>query len=238
MITENQKAKILVVDDDDNLRETLAELLELEGYDVYQAEGAKECMELVRGDMFQVILMDYNLGDGTGLDLINEIRRFNEKTQIIMITAHASLNAAVKAIQESVYDFLMKPVDFDYLKRTIKMALEKFYLEQSNRALLAELKKNNANLQDLNNMKSKFFSIVSHDLSNSLMALKMSFQMLQRTIKKPDADQITKMGYMEQSLDQIFVLVKDLVDWAAIEKGKLRLEKQDFELSSMIKSAF
>ncbi len=238
MITENQKAKILVVDDDDNLRETLAELLELEGYDVYQAEGAKECMELVRGDMFQVILMDYNLGDGTGLDLINEIRRFNEKTQIIMITAHASLNAAVKAIQESVYDFLMKPVDFDYLKRTIKMALEKFYLEQSNRALLAELKKNNANLQDLNNMKSKFFSIVSHDLSNSLMALKMSFQMLQRTIKKPDADQIKKMGYMEQSLDQIFVLVKDLVDWAAIEKGKLRLEKQEFELSSMIKSAF
>ncbi len=107
MITDNEKAKILVVDDDNNLRETLAELLELEGYDVYQAESAKECMELVRGDFFHVILMDYNLGDGTGLDLINEIRRFNEKSQIIMITAHASLNAAIKAVQESVYDFMM-----------------------------------------------------------------------------------------------------------------------------------
>ena len=132
----------------------------------------------------------------------------------------------------------MKPVDFDYLKRTIKMALEKFYLEQSSRQLLAELKKTNADLSNLNTMKSKFFSIVSHDLSNSLMALNMSFQMLQRTIKKPDADQTKKMGYMEQSLEQIFVLVKDLVDWAAIEKGKLRLEKQDFELTAMLKSAF
>ena len=238
MMIDNQKAKILVVDDDNNLRETLSELLELEGYDVYQAESAKECMELVRARFFHVILMDYNLGDGTGIDLINAIRRFNEKSQIIMITAHASLNTAVKAIQESVYDFMMKPVDFDYLKRTIKMALEKFYLEQSNRELLAELKKTNVDLSNLNTMKSRFFSIVSHDLSNSLMALNMSFQMLQRTIKKPDADQTKKMGYMEQSLGQIFVLVKDLVDWAAIEKGKLRLEKQEFELTAMLKSAF
>ncbi len=238
MIIDNQKAKVLVVDDDNNLRETVADLLELEGYDVYQAESAKECMELVRSDFFHVILMDYNLGDGTGIDLINKIRCFNEKSQIIMITAHASLNAAVKAIQESVYDFMMKPVDFDYLKRTIKMALEKFYLEQSNRQLLAELKKTNTDLSNLNTMKSQFFSIVSHDLSNSLMALNMSFQMLQRTIKKPDADQTKKMGYMEQSLGQIFVLVKDLVDWAAIEKGKLRLEKQEFELTAMLKSAF
>ncbi len=238
MITNDERAKVLVVDDDNNLRETLSELLELEGYDVYQAESAKECMDLVRAGFYHVILMDYNLGDGTGIDLINKIRCFNDKSQIIMITAHASLNAAVKAIQESVYDFMMKPVDFDYLKRTIKMALEKFYLEQSNRKLLAELKKTNADLSNLNTMKSKFFSIVSHDLSNSLMALNMSFQMLQRTIKKPDADQTKKMGYMEQSLEQIFVLVKDLVDWAAIEKGKLRLEKQEFELTAMLKNAF
>lgn len=235
---DKQEIKILVVDDDNNLRETLSELLELEGYDVYQAESSKECMELVQSYFFNVILMDYNLSDGTGLDLIKKIRQFNTESQIIMITAHASLNTAVQAIQESVYDFLMKPVDFDYLKRTIKKALEKYYLEQTNKTLLAELKKTNVDLSNLNSMKSKFFSIVSHDLSNSLMALNMSFQMLQRTIKSPDADQKKKIGYMEQSLEQLFVLVKDLVDWAAIEKGKLRLEKQNFELTSYLKGAF
>ncbi len=236
-MTEEKTVKILVVDDDDNLRETLSELLELEGYDVYQAGSAKECMVLVSNDFFNIILMDYNLVDGTGLEVVNKIRLFNTESQIIMITAHASLNTVVKAIQESVYDFLIKPVDFDYLKRTIKMALEKFYLEQSNRELLEQLKVSNANLSHLNAMKSKFFSIVSHDLSNSMMALNMSYEMLQKTIHNPDEDQKKKMGYMSQSIGQIFLLVKDLVDWAAVEKGKLRLEKKPFDLTSSIHSA-
>lgn len=236
--TDLKQVKILVVDDDENLRGTLSELLEIEGYDVYQAGSIKECMSLVKNNFFNVILMDYNLIDGTGLDAVKQIRQFNTQSQIIMITAHASLNAVVKAIQESVYDFLIKPVDFDYLKRTIKMALEKFYLEQSNRRLLEQLKASNADLSNLNNMKSKFFSVVSHDLSNSLMALKMSYDMLRKTIKSPDENQQRKMQYMDDSLGQIFLLVKDLVDWAAIEKGKLRLEKTAFELTSSIKSAF
>lgn len=230
--------KILVVDDDNNLRETLSELLEIEGYDVYQAGSAKECMNLVTNDFFNVILMDYNLVDGTGLDVVQQIRRFNTESQIIMITAHASLNAVVKAIQESVYDFLIKPVDFDYLKRTIKMALEKFYLERSNRELLKQLKETNENLSNLNNMKTKFFSIVSHDLSNSMMAVKMSYDMFKKTIAKPDDNQKKKMQYMDDSIGQIFLLVKDLVDWAAVEKGKLRLEKNKFELTSSIKDAY
>ena len=236
--SEEKQVKILVVDDDDNLRGTLSELLELEGYDVYQAGSAKECMNLVENDFFNVILMDYNLVDGTGLDVVKSIRRFNTQSQVIMITAHASLNTVIKAIQESVYDFLVKPVDLDHLKRTIKMAMEKFRLEQSNRRLLEQLKQTNADLSNLNSMKSKFFSIVSHDLSNSLMALKMSYDMLQKTIKSPDENQLRKMQYMNDSLGQIFLLVKDLVDWAAIEKGKLRLEKSEFELTSSIKNAF
>lgn len=80
--TDEKQVKILVVDDDDNLRGTLSELLELEGYDVYQAGSAKECMSLVENDFFNVILMDYNLVDGTGLDVVKNIRRFNTQSQV------------------------------------------------------------------------------------------------------------------------------------------------------------
>ncbi len=238
MTMKPSDVKILVVDDDDNLRQTVAELLELEGYNIFEAASGKECMELVNKEFFNIILMDYNLGDGTGLDYVNMIRSVNTESQIIMITAHASLSTVIKAIQESVYDFLTKPVDFDYLRRTIKMALRKMYLEQRNKELLAQLKITNEDLSNLNAMKSKFFSIVSHDLSNSMMALKMSNDMLQRTIPNPDDNQKKKMRYMDESIGQIFLLVKDLVDWAAIEKGKLRLEKQDFDLTSSMEDAF
>ena len=230
----DKQVKILVVDDDNNLRETLADLLEIEGYKVYQAGTGKECLDLVSSEFFNVILMDYNLPDETGLDLIRKIRGFNQESQILMITAYASLNSIMEAMKESVYDFLIKPVDFDYLKRTINRALDKYFLEQSNRELLAQLKTRNAELDRLNNMKSKFFSIVSHDLSNSLMTLKMSFDMLKKKLN-PDEDQQKKMSYMDQSVGQIEHLIKDLVDWAAIEKGKLRIEKSDFELTSSLR---
>ena len=230
----DKQVKILIVDDDNNLRDTLADLLEIEGYRVYQAGNGKECMDLVASDFFNVILMDYNLPDETGLDLIRKIRGFNQESQIVMITAYASLNSIMEAMKESVYDFLIKPVDFDSLKRTINRALDKYFLEQSNKELLAQLKLRNADLDRLNNMKSKFFSIVSHDLSNSLMTLKMSFDMLKKKLT-PDAEQAKKMSYMDESVGQIEHLIKDLVDWAAIEKGKLRIEKTKFELTSSLR---
>ncbi len=229
-----KQVKILVVDDDNNLRETLVDLLEIEGYKVYQAGNAKECLEICSSEFFNLILMDYNLPDEKGVDLIRKIRSFNQETQIIMITAYASLNAIMEAMQESVYDFLMKPVDFDYLKRTINRALDKYFLEQSNKELLAQLKTRNADLDRLNNMKSKFFSIVSHDLSNSLMTLKMSFDMLKKKLVA-DEEQKKKMMFMDESIAQIEHLIKDLVDWAAIEKGKLRIEKTHFELTESLR---
>ena len=229
-----KQVKILVVDDDNNLRETLVDLLEIEGYKVYQAGSAAECLEICASEFFNVILMDYNLPDETGMDLIRKIRAFNQESQIIMITAFASLNAIMEAMQESVYDFLMKPIDFDYLKRTIHRALDKYFLEKSNKELLAQLQTRNADLDRLNNMKSKFFSIVSHDLSNSLMTLKMSFDMLKKNLS-PTEEQQKKMMFMDESISQIEHLIKDLVDWAAIEKGKLRIEKARFELTESIK---
>ena len=228
-----KKVKILVVDDDNNLRETLVDLLEIEGYKVYQAGNGAECLELCAHEFFNVILMDYNLPDDTGMDLIRKIRVFNQDSQIIMITAFASMNAVMEAMQESVYDFLMKPVDFEYLKRTLHRALEKYFLEQSNKELLAQLQTRNQDLDRLNNMKSKFFSMVSHDLSNSLMTLKMSFDMLKKNLV-PTPDQQKKMLFMDESIGQIEHLIKDLVDWAAIEKGKLRIEKTRFELTASL----
>ncbi|WP_428898228.1 Signal transduction histidine kinase [Parelusimicrobium proximum] len=231
----DKEIKILIVDDDDNLRETLADLLEIEDYKVFQARNSDECMDLVATEFFNIILMDYNLPGETGLSIIKKIRAFNAETQILMVTAHASLNAMMQAMQESVYDFLIKPVDFDYLKRTIKRALDKYFLEQSNRELLAQLKKSNEDLKKLDNMKSKFFSIVSHDLSNSLMGLKMSFEMFVKKTQLDD-DQRKRIALMQESIGQISHLIKDLVDWAAIEKGQLRVLPAPCDLTGLVES--
>ncbi|OGS13832.1 MAG: hypothetical protein A2234_11375 [Elusimicrobia bacterium RIFOXYA2_FULL_58_8] len=227
------ESKILIVDDDAHLRETLRDLLEMEGYKVFEAASGAEAMKMVVSDFFHVILMDFNLTDKTGIEVIKDIRKLNTDSQILMMTAHASLDTAVRAIQESVYDFLIKPVDFNHLRRSIKKAEEKLYLEQENKRLIDMLKHNNGQLDRLNNMKSKFMSMASHDLSNSLMTLQISFEMLAATLT-PNGDQKKKMDFISASITQISRLIGDLVDWASIEQGKFRLEKNYFEMDKMV----
>jgi signal transduction histidine kinase len=227
-------SKILIVDDDAHLRETLHDLLEMEGYEVYEAASGSEAMSMVASDFYHIILMDFNLTDKTGIEVIKDIRKLNKDSQILMMTAHASLDTAVKAIQESVYDFLIKPVDFSYLKNAIRRAEDKLRLEQENQRLLNVLQEQNKELDRLNNMKSKFLSMASHDLSNALMTLQISFEMLVSSLKTPSDDQKKKIDFITTSIQQIQRLVGDLVDWASIEQGKFRLEKNYFEMDKLI----
>ncbi len=230
------KGKILIVDDDANIREGVGDILDVEGYETAQAASGAEAVAQVKKDTFDVILMDYNLTDGTGIDAIKQIRALNADSQILMITGNASLDAAVKAIQESVNDFLQKPVNPDQLKRAISKSLEKMRLVRENRRLIEDLKKVNDQLTRLSSMKSKFMSMASHDLSNSLMTLQVSFEMLAATIK-PDEDQRKRMQYISNGIGQIARLIEDLVDWASIEQGKFRLETNLFDPGAMVEEA-
>jgi len=227
-------SKVLIVDDDAHLRETLHDLLEMEGYEVYEASSGAEAMSMVASDFYHIILMDFNLTDKTGIEVIKDIRKLNKDSQILMMTAHASLDTAVKAIQESVYDFLIKPVDFNYLKNAIRRAEDKLRLEQENQRLLNVLQEQNKELDRLNNMKSKFLSMASHDLSNALMTLQISFEMLVSSLKDLNQDHKKKISFITTSIQQIGRLVGDLVDWASIEQGKFRLEKNYFEMDKLI----
>jgi two-component system sensor histidine kinase/response regulator len=221
-------ARILVCDDDANLRESIRDNLELEGYDVTEAGTGGDAVKQVVGNSFDVILMDYHLPDTTGIDAIHQIRKVNTDSQILMLTAHASLDTALRAIQESVYDFLVKPVDFDRLKAVISKCIDRLELQRENKRLVEDLRKANEQMLYLSNMKSKFLSMSSHDLSNVLMTLQVSFEMLTTSLD-PNEEQKKRLGYIHNGLTQLSRLTEDLVDWASIEQGKFRLEKDSHE---------
>ncbi|MBP5286764.1 MAG: hybrid sensor histidine kinase/response regulator [Elusimicrobiales bacterium] len=228
--------KILIVDDDANLRMTLRDLLEDSGYEIAEAESGGEAVKAVSAAFYPIILMDYNLTDKTGIEVIQDIRKINRESRILMMTAHASLDTAILAIQESVYDFLIKPVEFRDLLHAIRKAEENFRLEQENRQLVNALKQKNLELGRMNALKSRFMSMASHDLSNLLMTLQLSIEMLSMSLGA-DEGQKQKISFISESISRISRLVNDLVDWAAIEKGKFRLEKSCFNVQEALVSS-
>lgn len=225
--------KILIVDDDANLRMTLRDLLEDSGYEIAEAESGCEAVKAVSAVFYPIILMDYNLTDKTGIEVIQDIRKINRESRILMMTAHASLDTAILAIQESVYDFLIKPVEFRDLLHAIRKAEENFRLEQENRQLVNALKQKNLELGRMNALKSRFMSMASHDLSNLLMTLQLSIEMLSMSLGA-DEGQKQKISFISESISRISRLVNDLVDWAAIEKEKFRLEKSCFNVQEVL----
>ncbi len=109
--THCEQPSILIADDDDSLRRVLAAVLQQAGYQTLKARNGKETLATARKTEVDVILLDIFLGDANGLELIEDIQRFNSTASIIIITAHGTTQTAIDAAKQRAYGYLTKPVD-------------------------------------------------------------------------------------------------------------------------------
>ena len=138
---EEQTPHILVVDDELSMRELLEVLLIKEGYRVTCAKNGQDAVSMIKKTVFDLLLCDIRLGDISGIDVLRALREENQETVVIMISAYASTEAAVEAMNEGAYDFVPKPFDNEELKKTIKNALSLRTIEHEKEILDGELKK-------------------------------------------------------------------------------------------------
>lgn len=126
------KEKILVIDDEVGIRSSLKGILEDENYVVKTAETGEEGLILLRGENFDLILLDIWLPEMNGIDVLDKIKSSEENTHVVMITGHGSIETAVKATKLGAYDFLEKPLTLEKVVVTVKNALKQKILEEEN----------------------------------------------------------------------------------------------------------
>jgi signal transduction histidine kinase/DNA-binding response OmpR family regulator len=131
--------RILVVDDEQRMCDSLDTLLTKAGYEVETAGDGKKALELYRNADFDLVISDIKLPEMTGIELLQAIRKGDPNAMVILMTAYASLDTALAAINMGAYDYLMKPIEFTQLKLAAKRALEKRELEIARQKLMAEL---------------------------------------------------------------------------------------------------
>jgi signal transduction histidine kinase len=223
---------VLLVDDDVNILETAKDILEEAHYVVDTASNGAAALKLLGEKQFNVVVVDFQLPDSTGLELARKIRELNEHSCVILMTGHASLEMAVKAIQEAVYDYLIKPVDPAQLQRTIEKALEKQRLSLENKQLLRDLQQTNEAIAKLDSLKSKMLTVMSHDLRTPLSSIRGYSELLKSGVKgKLTEVQKKVLDVAIQESDHLNGLIGDLLDLASIDAGRLKLEtrKMAFE---------
>jgi DNA-binding NtrC family response regulator len=132
--------KILIIDDELAIRESLETLLSLEGYDVTVAGTAREGMAQIGDRSFDVVLLDLALPDKSGMDLLGEIRLAHPEQAIIMITAYGTVENAVSAMQSGATNFIQKPWDNEKLLADVRSAVARQKAEEENVQLKRALK--------------------------------------------------------------------------------------------------
>ncbi len=134
-------AKILVIDDELSIRNTLKEILEYEKYEVVLAEDGVEGLELFENNDFEIVLCDIKMPKMDGMEVLDNIFKKTSEVPVIMITGHGTIDTAVETIKKGAYDFIEKPLDLNRLMITIRNALDKSDLITETKVLKKKISK-------------------------------------------------------------------------------------------------
>jgi len=131
------KYKILITDDEKKIRNILKDILDDEGYQTFLAENGQEALKILGQNRIDLMLLDLRMPGMDGIEVLREIQQKKEKPEVIIISAHGTVQKAVQAVQLGAFDFIEKPVEIDRLLITVNNALKQKNLQDEN----VELKK-------------------------------------------------------------------------------------------------
>src|SRR5829696_1709505 len=246
--------QLLVVDDEESLRITTAAILENAGYVVDTASSGDEAIELLTTIDYDLVLTDLHMEGGDGLSVLNQIRRHAPLTISVVLTGFASVESAIAALQEGVYDYLVKPCDIESMKHTIRRGVEhrrlmlaeqkaRTDLEQLNLDLerriaerTAELTRLNAELADANRAKDVFLATLSHELRTPLTPV-VGWIKLLRSGTLDEKSVVQALDAIERNAWLQSKLIDDLLDTSRIATGKLHFEPKPIDLNASVKAA-
>ncbi len=129
------KCRVLLVEDEEILRASLSMFLRKNGFEVLEAQDEEGALASLKDGKFNLIITDLFLADGNGFGVMKYLQDYCQEAKCIVITGHASLDSAIKALRKGAFDYLLKPFEFDELKSAIDRAL----LKQSEEKLIKKL---------------------------------------------------------------------------------------------------
>ncbi|HUU30031.1 MAG TPA: HD domain-containing phosphohydrolase [archaeon] len=138
-----EKIRMLVVDDDEQIRKFIRSIFEDNGWYIDLAENGPQAVEMVRKNSldYDIALLDVIMPGPTGLDVLPELLKYGNDLAVIMLSGYAEVNSAVESIKSGAYDFLQKPVDVDILLIRVEKALEQRRIRKERRLYLVDIEK-------------------------------------------------------------------------------------------------
>jgi two-component system sensor histidine kinase/response regulator len=225
MSNQSQKPLILIIDDEEALRDGCRQVLERCGYAVLTAEQGIEGIKLAREHKPDIAFIDLKMPNMSGMEIMEILSRDVPDTILVMITGFASIVSAVEAMQKGAYDYLPKPFNPDQLRALTKRGLDHRNLKIETRKLREEKEQ----------MEKNFITFVSHEMRSPLVVIRQYIEALKEIagnrFDKDVKEIIERCRKRVQSLEE---MIEHWLDINRIEEGTLAQQKVSLSLPSVI----
>lgn len=239
--------RILIVDDDVDFAESLADLLQPQGYEIRIADGPETALAALAWDGLAVVMLDIRLGTASGVELLSRVKADRPDLICVMMTAHVETQTAITALRHGAYDYCDKSGEPSGLFAVLERCFEKRRLEEERRAAYAalqlakeEAEAARAQAEAASRSKSEFLATMSHELRTPLNAvIGFSQVMMSETLGPIGTPQYR--AYAKDIFDSgthLLEIINDILDLSKAEAGKLDLDEDWADLGDIVQAAF
>ncbi len=230
---------IIIIDDDPNARRTLGKILKARGFEVDEAVTGAEAVASCGAKFFNLALIDVRLPDMSGLDVVKAVRGISRDTIAIMMTAYASLDSSIEAMNNGAYSYIIKPMNMDAVLSVIDRALEGQRLSMENRNLLLDLKKSNEDLGKAYDQLKKTqreliqlektaamgrFSIyVAHEVKNPMSIVLGGLEFLETKLPHSDKNVKNTMAIVKKALLRANSVLETLLHYSKPSDSQIEM---------------
>ena len=226
------KRNILVVDDEEVIRNICLRSLEKKGYNVGLAENGINALDRIREGIYEIVFTDIKMPMMDGMELLETIKRDFPHLEVVVMTAFATIESAIDAMKKGAYDFILKPIKPDQIRVVADKCIEKVQLGKENKALRLA----NQKLVDLQEMKDKFMAITSHELRTPVSHLKGYLGIINdeyfQQLSASEKDQC--MQIILNAANDLEEIVTKMHNLSQSENGKLNLKAEPVEINGLI----
>ena len=222
--------KVLIIDDSSTIRKYLRNLLVKHGMEhIAEASTGQAGLDLVQSEQYDLVLLDLMLPDLDGIQVIQQIRKGNDRCAIVMITGTGGIKTATMAVNEGADGYINKqdltlgndPADFFF---ALEQALER------REGLVAQ--------KELEQFKADFYSMITHDLRNPTGSIVLSTNLLLKGEAGPLSDeQVEILAIANNASQKLLGLINDYLDYAKIDAGYLRIDVGEVELCNVVENS-